>query len=323
MPRVPSAVETTLRAATGRRPLEVKQSEYGTLAERFAWISSYDNPSAVALLSLDRAMSNFYASTEQFEYHSVASELNQNLLDDQHLLQQAAILAARPGDMVLEFSCGGAALAPYYKERGARYFGFDVHLPRLRLSSSATLLGSAYAAPFDSACADLTISFYALEHVSWPELYLSEMIRVTKPGGRMVLAFPDYLVLGGPHLPSVRWGNSHGGVREKLARCAYADAVQTYLEQRILYRLLISKLRREIYKRKRLRFMIQASPSCLVAPWSIDTDAIYISSEEEVALYLNSNSCTVEQRSAELRDSCGHVLGPRYLGHAFLIAKRR
>jgi SAM-dependent methyltransferase len=323
MARVPSTVEATLQAATGHRPLEVKRSAHGTLAERFAWISSYDNPSASALLSLDRAMSRFYASTEQFEYHTVASDLNQNLLDGQHLLQEAAILAARPGDTVLEFSCGGAAFAPYYKERGARYFGFDVHLPRPYASSAATVLGSAYAAPFDSGCADLTISFYALEHVSWPELYLREMIRVTRPGGRLVLVFPDYLVSGGPYLPSLRWGNSHGGVREKLARRAYADAVQTYLEQRILYRLLIAKLRREIYKQKRLRFMIQKLPSCLVAPWSIDTDAIYIASEEEVALYLNSSGCTVEQRSTDLKDNCGGALGPRYLGHAFLIARRR
>jgi SAM-dependent methyltransferase len=322
MARVPS-IEALLQPAPRGRLLEIKRSNYGALAERFAWISSYDNPSALALVSLDRAMSRFYASTEQFEYHSVASELNQNLLDGQHLLQQAAILAARPGDMVLEFSCGGAAFAPYFKERGARYFGFDVHLPRPSSSFAVTVLGSAYAAPFDSGCSDLTISFYALEHVSWPELYLREMIRVTKPGGRLVLVFPDYLVSGGPRLPSVRWGNSHGGVREKLARQAYIDAVQTYLEQRIVYCLLISKLRHEIYKQKRLRFMIQPSPSCLVAPWSIDTDAIYISSEEEVALYLNSSGCTVEQRSAELRDNCGNALDPRYLGHAFLIARRR
>src|SRR5215472_8110030 len=323
MARAPSAVEATLRAATDRGPPEVKRSKYGTLAARFAWISSYDNPSAAALLSLDRAMSRFYASTEQFEYHSVASDLNQNLLDGEHLLQQAAILAVRPGEIVLEFSCGGAAFAPYYKERGARYFGFDVHLPRTSSSSATRVLGSAYAAPFDSGWADLTISFYALEHVSWPELYLREMIRVTRPGGRLVLVFPDYLVWDGPYLPSVRWGNSHGGVREKLARRAYADAVQTYLEQRIVYRLLISKLRYEIYKQKRLRFMIQPLPSCLVAPWSIDSDAIYIASEEEVALYLNSSGCTVEQRSTDLRDNCGNALDPRYLGHAFLIATRR
>jgi SAM-dependent methyltransferase len=321
--RVPGTVEATLRAAPGGRLLEFKQGEYGTLAERFDWISSYDNPSAAALLSLDRAMSRFYTSTAQFEYHSVASDLNQNLLDGQHLLQQAAILAARQGDIVLEFSCGGAAFAPYYKERGARYFGFDVHLPRPSPSFAATVLGSAYAAPFDSGWADLTISFYALEHVSWPELYLREMIRVTRPGGRLVLVFPDYLASAGTQLPSVRWGNSHGGVREKLARRAYVDAVQTYLEQRIVYRLLIAKLRHEICKQKRLRFMIQPSPSCLVAPWSIDTDAIYIASEEEVALYLNRSGCTVELRSAELRDNGGNPLGPRYLAHAFLIARRR
>lgn len=314
-------LEAAIHGAEGEHSLDVSQGHYGTLAERFGWISSYDNPSSKALASLDRAMSTFYSSTEHFEYHSVAAELNQNLLDGEHLLQQAAIMVAEPGEMVLEFSCGAALFASYYEQRGARYFGFDVHLPRPAPSSA--VLGSAYAAPFESACADLTISFYALEHVSWPELYLREMTRVTRPGGRLILVFPDYLIQGGPRLPSIRWGYSHGTVREKLARRAYADAIQTYLEQRLVYRLLISNLRREIYQEKRLRFMIQSSPSCLVAPWSIDTDAIYIASEEEVALYLNGNGFKVELRSGALRDNVGHPLGPKYRGHAFVMAVRR
>jgi SAM-dependent methyltransferase len=297
-------------------------NSYGTLPDRFSWISSYEDSRAPALLALDSSMSRFYSRSDRPGYHTTAHELNQNLLDGDHLLQQAAIHAARAGYVVLEFSCGGATFAPYYERRGASYFGFDVHLPQFPRSSALRALGSAYSAPFASATADLVVSFYAIEHVSWPAAYLSEMIRVTRPGGMIVLAFPDYLVGGGPQLPSVRWGRSHGGIRPKLARGAYTDAVQTYLEQRIIYRWLLAKLRRQIFKERRVRFMIQTSPSCFVAPWSIDTDAIYIASEEEVALYLSRNGCTVEQRSSDLRDNSGQALGGRYLGHAFISARR-
>jgi len=297
-------------------------NSYGSLPERFSWISSYENSKAPELVALDRSMSRFYSGSDPSGYHLTAQELNQNLLDGDHLLQQAAIEAARAGDVVLEFSCGGAAFAPYYERRGARYFGFDVHLPQLPRSDALRVAGSAYSAPIASAIADLVISFYAIEHVSWPAAYLSEMIRVTRPGGRIILAFPDYLVGGGPRLPSVRWGRSHGGIRPKLARGAYTDAVQTYLEQRIVYRWMVAKLRRQVFTERRLRFMIHTSPSCFVAPWSIDTDAIYIASEEEVTLYLSRNGCKIEQRSGDLRDNSGNPLGARYRGHAFISARR-
>jgi len=267
-------------------------------------------------------MSEFYSRADEFDYHIVASELNQNLLDGHHLLQEAAILAARPRDVVVEFSCGGALFAPYYRHRGAFYFGFDINVARTHRSTAPRAVGSAYAAPFASGCADLVISFYALEHVSWPALYLREMMRVAKPGGSLVLVFPDYVDRAGPQLPSVRWGRSYGGVRDKLARRAFTDAVQTYLEQRVVYRWRLSRLRRQIFRERRTRFMIQLSPSCLIAPWSIDTDAIYLASEEEVALYLSKNGCRVEQRSADLRDPLGKKLEGKYQGHAFILARR-
>ena len=65
---------------SGTREMSNSTNGYGDLARRFTWISSYDNPSALELMMLDRSMSEFYSKTEPFEYHSTASELNQTLL---------------------------------------------------------------------------------------------------------------------------------------------------------------------------------------------------------------------------------------------------
>ena len=55
-----------------------------------------------------------------------------------------------------------------------------------------TVVASAEALPFDDASFDGCWADRVLQHVERPEAAIAEMARVTRPGGRIVVADPDY-----------------------------------------------------------------------------------------------------------------------------------
>jgi SAM-dependent methyltransferase len=268
--------------------------------ERFQWVSSLREPGDPRLTALDRRMRDFYAASERHdEYHSTSETANQQW---EAPAQRRIRDLVQPGDRVVEFSCGSGYSSSVVRERGARYVGFDLPIHAI-LESDATrrraglLVGNGYAAPLRTSCADLVFSCYALEHVVWPHRYLDEMIRVARPGARIVLAFPDY-VGSGQELPSIRLGRSAGGVSEKLAAGRWFDAVQTYVERQLVYRPIARRFKREIVDEQQVQFLVYLTPSCLTAPWQRDTDAIHQASEDEVARYLEQKQCAIETRGS-------------------------
>jgi SAM-dependent methyltransferase len=95
---------------------------------------------------------------------------------------------------VLEVGVGQGSLARRLIEAGADVTGLD-------LTSPATIEGfHAFAVhdlntgtlPFDDAAFDVLVSTEVLEHLRAPFLVLSEMVRVLRPGGLLVLTIPNY-----------------------------------------------------------------------------------------------------------------------------------
>ena len=64
--------------------------------------------------------------------------------------------------------------------------------------------GSAESLPLVDNSFDLIYSFSVLEHLPNPKLALSEMIRVLKPGGRLILSHANYLSFHERHY-KIRW----------------------------------------------------------------------------------------------------------------------
>lgn len=60
------------------------------------------------------------------------------------------------------------------------------------------LSGSATALPLDAASVDVVVSFETLEHFFDHDLFLSEVRRVLRPGGLLVLSTPDAATYSGP-----------------------------------------------------------------------------------------------------------------------------
>lgn len=95
---------------------------------------------------------------------------------------------------ILDNGCGLGtylkALAPY----GDRRFGLEVEMDRARranLHATGVALGAGEALPFPANSFDLVLSNEVIEHVADDALYAAEMVRVTQPGGRIVIFCPN------------------------------------------------------------------------------------------------------------------------------------
>lgn len=119
-----------------------------------------------------------------------------------------ALMRPHAGDRVLDVGCGPGddvrALAEMVQPDGVA-MGVDasetmVNEARLRSSGSALSVqfhhASADALPFSDADFDACRIERVLQHVAEPERVLDEMVRVARPGARLVAVEPDYGTLG-------------------------------------------------------------------------------------------------------------------------------
>ena len=299
---------------------------YGSLSERFCWVSSYSAPNDSRLVRLDQEMQAFYRELAiSQDYHLIAEQSNISWTDD-YPLHRAVLALIQTGQQVIEFGCGTGYAADFFHERGAQYIGFDLQVTRIMSERQARhadrlIEANGYKVPIRSGYADVAVSFYALEHLVWPVRYLDEMLRVVKPGGHVALVFPDFIADPRKILPSVRFGRSAGGLRAKLRGGQFFDLAQSLFERYVLYRVMTARLRRTIFVDRKLCFMINTAPSCLVAPWASDTDAVYFASEEEVATYLQSRGCLIQMRSHQIRRKDGTFMDSSISGNALVIAQ--
>jgi len=102
---------------------------------------------------------------------------------------------------VLEVGCGLGDFSIYLAKYGANVIGTDFSTSAIEFakekctakgSSASFQLADAQALPFDSNSFDLIFSCECLEHVPDPRKALSEMFRILKPNGRLILTTENY-----------------------------------------------------------------------------------------------------------------------------------
>lgn len=111
------------------------------------------------------------------------------MLDD---LEWRVVEPLAVGRRVLEVGCGTGLILRRIAERADSAWGVDLSpgmLRRARERRLQVVMGSATAIPFADETFDLVCSFKVLAHVRDIGRALSEIARVTRPGGQMALEF--------------------------------------------------------------------------------------------------------------------------------------
>lgn len=117
--------------------------------------------------------------------------------------KQVASYVELRGRTVLDVGGGPGYFADAFRARGACYIGLDADVGELSLHgrdvAAGTVLGSGLALPFRDGSVDVCYSSNVLEHVPEPERMADEMVRVTRPGGVVLLSFNNWLAPNGGH----------------------------------------------------------------------------------------------------------------------------
>lgn len=249
----------------------------------FNWLPSSEASSG-ALAELEKQMSALYASEKVRElYETICFAAR----DSQPAVTRAlidAVVKAAP-QSVLEVGCGSAWLAKRMFDQGlseVAYHGVEMEAGLIaenakKLSHAHFTVGSVYELPFEAGSFHAVFAYFVLEHCVYPERALTEMMRVLKPGGMLLLVFPDFVSLR--ILPSQSLGLREGNAKELLKKGRFLSAVIALYDSRIRLRRALRDLVKDYGP-----FPVNVTPRCLrdgkiVSP---DTDAVYIATKSEV-----------------------------------------
>jgi ubiquinone/menaquinone biosynthesis C-methylase UbiE len=105
------------------------------------------------------------------------------------------LLAPQQRDRILDVGCGTGIFTERYLRQGARVTGVDLSLEMLRYGLLKTGLGAMLPVvadmrrlPFTDGAFDKTVSITALEFVADGRRAVQELLRITRRGGRLVIA---------------------------------------------------------------------------------------------------------------------------------------
>lgn len=106
---------------------------------------------------------------------------------------------------VLEIGCGRGGFSKYLLEQGAHLTAADFSSAAIDLTRQLlrgvphceTLVADIQAIPHPDNYFDVVVSLETLEHVPDPDKGLAELIRVARPGGKIIVTTPNYFGLLG------------------------------------------------------------------------------------------------------------------------------
>ena len=105
------------------------------------------------------------------------------------------LLQPRPGETILDAGCGSGIFTAPIIERGVNVVGIDLSGPMLHhardtlpAANFSPLAADIRVLPFTDGQFDRVVSITALEFVAEGQQAMDELFRVTRPGGRVVVA---------------------------------------------------------------------------------------------------------------------------------------
>lgn len=120
-------------------------------------------------------------------------------------LWQGVVRSPTQGRTLLDVGGGPGYFADAFAGRGLSYIGVEpdpreMHaVPGHRASSGSFVRASGMALPFGDATVDICLSSNVAEHVPQPWRMGAEMLRVTRPGGLVIMSYTVWLGPFGGH----------------------------------------------------------------------------------------------------------------------------
>ena len=102
---------------------------------------------------------------------------------------------SRPGARVLDVGCGAGQVVGRLTEAGFEAYGVDVSEPNIERAKRFNARCQFYDGkhlPFADAYFASAGALNVLEHVEEPETFITELVRVVEPGGRVLISSPNF-----------------------------------------------------------------------------------------------------------------------------------
>ncbi|MGW1888949.1 class I SAM-dependent methyltransferase [Streptomyces sp. NPDC002004] len=104
------------------------------------------------------------------------------------------------GRVVVDVGGGAGYFTEEFRRRGAHGLLFEPDVGELGAGPpGGAVVADGYLLPLADGAADVCFSSNVLEHVDDPQTFVSEMIRVTRPGGLIYVSFTNWLSPWGGH----------------------------------------------------------------------------------------------------------------------------
>lgn len=182
---------------------------------------------------------------------------------------------SRKGARALDVGCGAGQVVGRLTEAGFEAYGVDVSEPNIekarRFSDRCQFYDGKHL-PFADGFFATVGALNVLEHVEEPEAFIPELVRVTEPGGRLVISSPNFFrVLGFRDYHS-----KMRGVKNKWLN----------------WRRLAEKRRQMRHDPAAVRF--DRMTPIVKEPFTPDDDAIIATNPLEIGFFLERAGCRVE-----------------------------
>ena len=214
------------------------------------------------------------------------------------------------GGRALDVGCGVGQVVGRLTAAGIEAYGVDVSKPNIERAqriSPRCRLYDGKTLPFPAGHFASVGAINVLEHVEEPEVFITELVRVTEPGGRVIISSPNFFRVFGfrDYHPKMRglaskWRNWKR-IREKTRQMRAAPAS--------------------------VRF--DRMTPIVKEPFTPDDDAIIATNAFEIGFFLKRNGCEIETVQCTDRyvprfaDTVLNATGLKYLMfNAFVVARK-
>lgn len=116
--------------------------------------------------------------------------------------QQVEKYVPLKGSTVVDVGGGSGHFTEEFRRRGAQSYLFEPDPDEMHAGArrpEGAVVADGYLLPLADGTADVCFSSNVLEHVSDPQTFLSEMVRVTRPGGLIYVSFTNWYSPWGGH----------------------------------------------------------------------------------------------------------------------------